>query len=66
MPDMVTTCFTPSRPARRMVRRRSSAYEQTPVPGADFGLTVNAVHLAAGGLVDVVVGSATSDAQNCL
>ncbi|MET8243782.1 choice-of-anchor P family protein [Streptomyces sp. NPDC005202] len=41
--------------------------EQTPVPGADFGLTVNAVHLtAAGGLVDVVVGSATSDAHNCV
>ncbi|WP_127355173.1 sialidase family protein [Actinacidiphila soli] len=40
--------------------------EQQAVPGADFGLTVNAVHLtAAAGLVDVVVGSATSDAHNC-
>jgi len=41
--------------------------EQKPVPGADFGLTVNAVHLtAAGGLVDVIVGSATSDTHNCV
>jgi hypothetical protein len=40
--------------------------EQLPVPGADFGLTVNAVHLTAlGGLVDVVVASSTSDAHNC-
>ncbi|WP_406470107.1 choice-of-anchor P family protein [Streptomyces sp. NBC_01615] len=40
--------------------------EQTPVAGADFGLTVNAVHLTAvGGLVDVIVGSATSDTHNC-
>lgn len=40
--------------------------EQLPVPGADFGLTVNAVHLkAAGGLVDVVIASSTSDAHNC-
>ena len=44
--------------------------EQTPVPGADFGTTVNAVHLTLPGLlggnaVDVVVGSATSDAHNC-
>ncbi|HEV8558148.1 MAG TPA: sialidase family protein [Actinophytocola sp.] len=41
--------------------------EQTPVPGADFGLTVNAIHLTAlGGIVDVVVGSATSDLHNCI
>ncbi|HEY3606132.1 MAG TPA: choice-of-anchor P family protein [Pseudonocardiaceae bacterium] len=40
--------------------------EQLPVPGADFGTTVNAVHLTAlGGLVDVVVASSTSDAHNC-
>ncbi|MBF9069297.1 choice-of-anchor P family protein [Streptacidiphilus fuscans] len=45
--------------------------EQTPVPGADFGTTVNAVHLIVPGLlggantVDVVLGSATSDAHNC-
>lgn len=41
--------------------------EQVPVPGADFGLKVNAIHLTAlGGLVDVVVGSATSDLHNCV
>jgi hypothetical protein len=41
--------------------------EQTPVAGADFGLTVNAVHLTAlGGTVDVVLGSATSDLHNCV
>jgi hypothetical protein len=43
--------------------------EQLPVPGADQGLTVNAVHLTASplglGLLDVVVGSATSDIHNC-
>jgi hypothetical protein len=40
--------------------------EQLPVPGADHGLTVNAVHLIAGdGLSDVVVASATSDVHNC-
>jgi hypothetical protein len=41
--------------------------EQKPVPGADFGLTVNAVHIIASGAVnaDVVVGSATSDIHNC-
>jgi hypothetical protein len=40
--------------------------EQRPVPGADNGLTVNAVHLTAlGGAVDVIVGSATSDVHNC-
>jgi hypothetical protein len=36
------------------------------VPGADFGLTVNTLHLTSlDGLIDVVVGSATSDAHNC-
>jgi hypothetical protein len=41
--------------------------EQIPVAGADFGLTVNAIHLTAmGGVVDVVLGSATSDLHNCI
>jgi hypothetical protein len=40
--------------------------QQTRVPGPDFGLTVNAVHLTiGGGLADVVVGSSTSEAHNC-
>lgn len=39
--------------------------EQTPVAGADQGLTVNAVHVKALGLLDVVLASATSDAHNC-
>jgi hypothetical protein len=40
--------------------------EQQPVPGADVGLTVNAVHLVvAGGVADLVVASSTSDAHNC-
>jgi uncharacterized repeat protein (TIGR01451 family) len=44
--------------------------EQTAVPGADFGTTVNGVHLVVPGLLggttaDVVLGSATSDAHNC-
>lgn len=39
--------------------------EQTPVPGADQGLTVNAVHIKALGLLDVVLASATSDIHNC-
>jgi hypothetical protein len=40
--------------------------EQLPVPGADHGLTVNALHLTAlGGSVDVVVASSTSDIHNC-
>jgi len=38
--------------------------EQVPVPGADQGLTVNAVHLKALGLL-VVLASATSDIHNC-
>lgn len=41
--------------------------QQTPVAGADFGLTVNAVHLTtAARTVDVVIGSARSDAHNCV
>lgn len=40
--------------------------EQVPVLGADYGSTVNAVHLTASdGLADVVVASATSDVHNC-
>jgi subtilisin family serine protease len=40
--------------------------EQTPVPDADHGLTVNAVHLTSlDGLVDVTVASAESDVHHC-
>jgi hypothetical protein len=39
--------------------------EQVPVPGADRGLTVNAVHIKVLGLLDVVLASATSDIHNC-
>lgn len=39
--------------------------EQTPVPGADKGLTVNAVHIKALGLLDTTIASATSDIHNC-
>ena len=39
--------------------------EQTAVPGADQGLTVNAVHIKALGLLDVVLASSTSDIHNC-
>jgi hypothetical protein len=39
--------------------------EQIPVPGADQGLTVNAVHIKALGLLDVVIASSTSDIHNC-
>jgi hypothetical protein len=39
--------------------------EQLPVPGADQGLTVNAVHISVAGLLDVIVSSATSDIHNC-
>lgn len=40
--------------------------ERTPMPGVDQGLTVDALHVeVAGGTVDVVVGSATSDAHHC-
>jgi len=39
--------------------------EQTPVAGADHGLTVNALHLIVPGTADVVLGSARSDIHNC-
>lgn len=39
--------------------------EQIPVTGADKGLTVNAVHIKALGLLDVVIASSTSDIGNC-
>jgi hypothetical protein len=39
--------------------------EQAPVPGADQGLTVNAVHITALGLLNVVIASSTSDIHNC-
>lgn len=39
--------------------------EQVPVTGADQGLTVNAVHIKALGLLDVILGSSTSDIGNC-
>lgn len=40
--------------------------EQRPVADADYGLTVNAAHLiVTGGVADIVVASATSDAHNC-
>ncbi|HEV3168724.1 MAG TPA: choice-of-anchor P family protein, partial [Actinocrinis sp.] len=39
--------------------------EQIPVTGADQGLTVNAVHIKALGLLDVVIASSTSDIGNC-
>jgi hypothetical protein len=39
--------------------------EQTPVIGADQGLTVNAVHIKALGLLNVVIGSSSSDIGNC-
>jgi uncharacterized repeat protein (TIGR01451 family) len=39
--------------------------EQTPVPGADQGLTVNALHLFDPSLVDVIISSATSDIHHC-
>jgi hypothetical protein len=43
--------------------------EQLPVPGADQGLEVTAVHIKASplglGLLDVKLGSATSDIHNC-
>lgn len=39
--------------------------EQIPVTGPDAGLTVNAVHIKALGLLDVVVASSTSDIGNC-
>jgi hypothetical protein len=39
--------------------------EQIAVTGADQGLTVNAVHIKALGLLDVVIASSTSDIGNC-
>jgi Domain of unknown function (DUF1906) len=39
--------------------------EQTPVAGADHGITVNALHLTGVGGIDVVLGSTTSAAYNC-
>jgi hypothetical protein len=39
--------------------------EQIPVTGADQGLTVNAVHINALGLLNVVIGSSSSDIGNC-
>lgn len=39
--------------------------EQVPEAGADHGLTVNAVHIKALGLLDVVLASSTSDIHNC-
>jgi hypothetical protein len=39
--------------------------EQIPVAGASQGLTVNAVHVKALGLLDTTVASATSDIHNC-
>ncbi len=39
--------------------------EQTPVTGADQGLTVTAVHINALGLLNVVIGSSSSDIGNC-
>lgn len=39
--------------------------EQIPVADADFGLTVNAVHVIVPGVADVVVASARTDVHNC-
>ena len=39
--------------------------EQQPVPGADYGLTVYALHVTVPGVADVVVGAARSDIHNC-
>ncbi|TGB09558.1 M23 family metallopeptidase [Streptomyces sp. MZ04] len=39
--------------------------EQTPVAGADKGLTVNAVHLTTLAGADVVIGSSTTSAHDC-
>lgn len=39
--------------------------EQLPVPGADHGLTVNAVHITIPGALDLVLSSATSDIHDC-
>lgn len=39
--------------------------EQQPVPGSSAGLLVNALHVRAPGLADVVIASARSDVHNC-
>jgi len=39
--------------------------EQVPVAGASAGLTVNALHVVAPGIADVIVSSARSDIHNC-
>lgn len=39
--------------------------EQSPEPGASQSLKVNAVHITAVGLLDVVIASSTSDVENC-
>jgi hypothetical protein len=39
--------------------------EQLPVPGADHGLTVNAVHITIPGTLDLILSSATSDIHDC-
>ena len=39
--------------------------EQIPVSGPDKGLTVNAVHINALGLLNVIIASSTSDIGNC-
>lgn len=39
--------------------------EQSPVPGADKGVLVYALHVSAPGVADVIVGAARSDIHNC-
>ena len=39
--------------------------EQLPVPGADQGVQVNALHLIVPGVEDVIVASATSGIHGC-
>jgi hypothetical protein len=39
--------------------------EQLAEPGASEGVQVNAVHITALGLLDVVIASSTSDVENC-
>jgi hypothetical protein len=39
--------------------------QQAPVPGADHGLTVTAIHLSVPGVADVQIGSARSDIHQC-
>ena len=38
---------------------------QSAVPGTDERLRVNAIHIKAVGLLEVIIGSATSDIHNC-